>query len=83
MARRYQAWLKRRGIACPPTLTWRAHLAVTKDSQSKAIWPSAEEARLCNNFVQTYDRARFGADDGEAISRARELLEAIERRVSP
>jgi hypothetical protein len=77
MARRYEVWLKHRGIACPPERTWRANL-LTKDSTSQGGWPSGEEAALCETFVQAYDRARFGSD-GEAIPRAREILERIER----
>jgi hypothetical protein len=29
----------------------------------------------------TYDRARFGGDETEALARARELLETIEQRI--
>ena len=78
MAERYEAWLKDRRIACPREQTWRANLAA-KDSRLEGNWPSGEEAILCDTFMQAYDRARFGSDR-EAIPRARELLERIERR---
>jgi transglutaminase-like putative cysteine protease len=78
MAQRYEAWLKDRQIACPPERTWRANLAA-RDSKSEGHWPWGEEAILCDTFMRAYDRARFGSD-GEAILRARDILEQIERR---
>jgi transglutaminase-like putative cysteine protease len=76
ISRRYDAWLTRRGLACPPESTWRAQLKSAKAPD----WPSADETELCEQFVQTYDRARFGGDETEAIARAKGLLETIEHR---
>jgi hypothetical protein len=78
LAKRYERWLKLRGIPCPPESTWRAHLAAKKDVPAQDLWPSGEQAQLCDSFVRTYDRARFGFDDADSAARAHELLSRIE-----
>jgi len=79
MAQRFDRWMNQRGIACPPQVTWRAHFKEQSAPREKAAWPFGEQAQLCDRFVRTYDRARFGSDEDQSSAQAQELLNRIEQ----
>ncbi|HEY7087587.1 MAG TPA: transglutaminase-like domain-containing protein, partial [Tepidisphaeraceae bacterium] len=66
-AKRFEAWLKDRGRPCRPNQTWREHVAALADAR-------------CDQFVDAYDRARFGGANGEVIAVLHQLLGKLENR---
>jgi transglutaminase-like putative cysteine protease len=75
LARRFDRWLKRRGAACPPELTWQSHLGRPHRWQRM----TEEQLECCRQFIIRYDRARYGEDVQIALADARLLIGRIER----
>ncbi|MBI5365868.1 MAG: transglutaminase domain-containing protein [Planctomycetes bacterium] len=92
LAGAFEAWLARRGIACPASRTWGEHLG---DLLARAVAPApaagagagagapagglgAAELRAALAFARAYSAVRFGRpDDGAERERLRSLLEGL------
>lgn len=76
LARRFDAYLARRGHPCPPDRTWQEHLALPTPSDAVARSTTPLEIDRAQAFVRLYNNARFG--DAEDISVLQETLHQME-----
>jgi hypothetical protein len=64
--RRFEAWCDRSGVAMPPQRTW------LETVRSAPLAPAVEE------FVRSYNEARFGAGDHAALAAMRAAMDGLE-----
>jgi hypothetical protein len=69
--RRFEQWLRRRGLPCAAARTWREHLTSLRGRPS-------DDWAACLRFVDAYDDARFGGGGDDTVSRVREALDGLE-----
>jgi hypothetical protein len=72
LGKRFEKVLKRRGVPCAAERTWREH----------AMSLPGSDSRICLEFVEEYDRARFGGVNGETLQRVVQLMESLEKSPS-
>lgn len=71
LARHFEKLLRRRGLPCPPTRTWREHVAGPD---------LPEHLTLARSFVHEYELVRFGGQDtSAALQRLRTMLQQLEQ----
>jgi hypothetical protein len=76
VGKRFEKWLKRQNVACAPGRTWREHLLALSNQTAPAIDTTAGL-----QFVEAYDRARFGGAE-EFLAQIRAALDQMERRTA-
>lgn len=74
IAGRFNQLLQQRGVPCEENRTWREHLAMLTQRPA----PVPIDVSTGRRFVDAYDEARFGGENGQALQRVSELLQALE-----
>ncbi len=65
LSRRFDDWLRRREMSCPPQTTWRERLDAVPEPRAQ-------------RFVELYENARFGVRDESSIREAGAVMNEIE-----
>ena len=73
VGKRFERILRRRGVPCASDRTWREHVTALPGKPADGI-----DSDKCLEFVNVYDRARFGGVNGETMQRVVRLLESLE-----
>jgi hypothetical protein len=71
LARTFDAYLQRRGAACPAHRTWALHLDALAQAGTAEAWQAERE------FVREYSALRFGGGGDERIKALREMLDKM------
>jgi hypothetical protein len=72
VGKRFERVLRRRGVPCAGNRTWREHVRVLPGESVGGI-----DSAKCLEFVNAYDRARFGGMNCDELQRVMRLVESL------
>lgn len=78
LARRFEAMLRRAGMACPEATPWLEHLRRPRHPEERGLTP--DELKLAERFALAYNEARFGRGTVE-LTHVEEVSRELERVV--